>query len=218
MAYYSRHSIFLPNNDKQKLQFIQSLLDEDGLSFVLQEETVYQHDGEPLIAPCISDANWNSGSGYVWYDFEHDMERISEEFFQKYPDDTINVYVKTENGFENLYEFFDGGVHDTEVIHYQIELNKVCEELNQRTSIDRLPLFEVIDIAQHPTILYHYGAYTFIGYNVFELYGDFSQHFELAISYGDSGRNYNNLLDRIKAQQILYDNLLERRKAESLRL
>ena len=137
----------------------------------------------------------------------------SPEFFQKYPDDTINVYVKTENGFENLYEFYDGGVHDTEVIHYQIELNKVCEELNQRTSIDRLPLFEVIDIAQHPTILYHYGAYTFIGYNVFELYGDFSQHFELAISYGDSGRNYNNLPDRIKAQQILYDNLVERRKA-----
>lgn len=213
MAYYSRHSIFLPNNNKQKLQFIQSLLDEDGLSFVLQEETVYQYDGEPLIAPCISDVNWNSGSGYVWYDFEHDMERIAEEFFQKYPDDTITVYVKTEDGFENLYEFYDGGVRDTEVIHFQTELNKVCEELNQRTSKEQLPLFEVMDIAHHLTILYQNGAYTFIGYNVFELYGDFDQHFELTISYGDSSRNYNNLPGRIKAQQILYDNLVERRKA-----
>ena len=42
MAYYSRHSIFLPNNDKQKLQFLKSLLDEDDLPFVLQEETALE--------------------------------------------------------------------------------------------------------------------------------------------------------------------------------
>jgi hypothetical protein len=217
MAYYSRHSIFLLNNDKQKLLFIKSLLDKDDLSFVLQEEAVYRYDGELLTVPCISDVNWNDGSGYVWYDFETDMERVSEEFNQTYPDETINVYVKTEDGLENLYEFCDGGSSNTEVIHYQAELNKVCEELNQIASKEQLPLFEVVAIANHPTILFHYGAYTFIGYNVFELYGDFDQHLELTISYGDSGRNYNNLPERIEAQQILYDNLQERRKAGYLR-
>lgn len=63
MAYNSRHSIFLRNNDKQKLSFIQSILDEEKLSFVLQEETVYQYDGEPLTVLCISDVNWNDGDG-----------------------------------------------------------------------------------------------------------------------------------------------------------
>lgn len=113
MAYNSRHSIFLHNNDKQKLLFLKSLLDEEDLFFVLQEETVYQYDGEPLTVPCISDINWNYGDGYVWHDFE--------------------------------------------------------------------------------------------------------QHFELTVSYGDSGRNYNNLPYRIKAQQILYEHLLEKRKAGKLR-
>ena len=45
----------------------------------------------------------------------------------------------------------------------------------------------------------------------------FRNYFGLTISYGDSGRNYNNLPERIEAQQILYDNLLERRKAGYLR-
>ena len=104
MAYYSRHSVFLHDNDKQKLSLVQSILNEEGLSFVLQEETVYQYDGESLTVPCISDVNWNDGDGYVWYDFETDMERISEKFNWQYPEDTIIVYVKTEDGFENLYE------------------------------------------------------------------------------------------------------------------
>jgi hypothetical protein len=63
MAYNSRHSISLRNNDKQKLSFIQSILDEEKLSFVLQEETVYQYDGKPLTVLCISDVNWNDGDG-----------------------------------------------------------------------------------------------------------------------------------------------------------
>ena len=93
MAYNSRHSIFLHNNDKQKLLFLKSLLDEEDLFFVLQEETVYQYDGEPLTVPCISDINWNYGDGYVWHDFETDMERISEKFNRQYPDDVISIYV-----------------------------------------------------------------------------------------------------------------------------
>lgn len=217
MAYYSRHSIFLLNNDKQKLQFIKSLLDKNDLSFVMQEETVYQYDGEPLTVSCISDVNWNEGSGFVWYDFEHDMEQISEKFNQKYHDEPINVYVKTEDGLENLYEFYDGGSCDTEIIHYQVELIKVCEELNQKNAEVPVPLFEVIDIAHHPTVLFHFGAYTFIGYNVFELYSEDNRTYGAVASFGHSSRNYNHLPYRAKAQQILYDYLLEIRKAGKLR-
>ena len=217
MAYNSRHSIFLRCNDKQKLLFLKSLLDEEDLFFVLQEETVYQYDGEPLTVPCISDINWNYGDGYVWHDFETDMERISEKFNRQYPDDVISIYVKTEDGFENLYEFHDGGVRNTDIIHYQAELNKVCEELNQISSKERLPLFEVIDIANHPTILFHYGAYTFIGYNIFEIYSDCCQYFKTEIPIGSPIRNYDHTPFRIKALQILYNNLLERRKTGNLR-
>ena len=218
MAYNSRHSIFLHNNDKQKLLFLKSLLDEEDLFFVLQEETVYQYDGEPLTVPCISDINWNYGDGYVWYDFETDMERISEKFNQQYPDDVISVYVKTEDGFENLYEFCEGSLrNNVEVIHYQEELNKVCEELNQNAPEASLPLYEVIDIADHPTVPFHYGAYTFIGYNIFEIYSECCQYFKTEIPIGSPIRNYDHTPFRIKALQILYNNLLERRKTGNLR-
>ena len=217
MAYNSRHSIFLYSNDKQKLLFLKSLLDEEDLCFVLQKETVYQYDGEPLTVLCISDINWNYGDGYVWHDFETDMERISEKFNRQYPDDVISIYVKTEDGFENLYEFHDGGVRNTDIIHYQAELNKVCEELNQNAPEASLPLYEVIDIADHPTVLFHYGAYTFIGYNIFEIYSECCQYFKTEIPIGSPIRNYDHTPFRIKALQILYNNLLERRKTGNLR-
>lgn len=86
----------------------------------------------------------NDGDGYVWYDFETDMERISEKFNRQYPEDAIIVYVKTEDGFENLYEFQDGGLNsDEEIIHCQAELQKVCEGLNQITSKEQLPLLKL---------------------------------------------------------------------------
>ena len=217
MAYNSRHSIFLRSNDKQKLLFLKSLLDEEDLCFVLQKETVYQYDGEPLTVLCISDINWNYGDGYVWYNIETDMERISEKFNHRYPDDVISIYVKTEDGFENLYEFHDGGVRNTDIIHYQAELNKVCEELNQNAPEASLPLYEVIDIADHPTVLFHYGAYTFIGYNIFEIYSDCCQYFKTEIPIGSPIRNYDHTPFRIKALQILYNNLQERRKTGNLR-
>ena len=217
MAYNSRHSIFLRCDDKQKLLFLKSLLDEEDLCFVLQKETVYQYDGEPLTVLCISDINWNYGDGYVWYNFETDMERISEKFNHHYPDDVISIYVKTEDGFENLYEFHDGGVRNTDIIHYQAELNKVCEELNQNAPEAPLPLYEVIDIADHPIVLFHYGAYTFIGYNIFEIYSECCQYFKTEIPIGSPIRNYDHTPFRIKALQILYNNLLERRKTGNLR-
>lgn len=218
MAYHSRHSIFLHDNDKQKLSIVQSILNEEGLSFVLQEETVYQYDGESLTVPCISDVNWNDGDGYVWYDFETDMERISQKFNRQYPEDTIIVYVKTEDGFENLYEFQDGSLSsDGEIIHYQSELQKVCMGLNRMASKAPLKLYEVIDIAHHPTILFHYGAYTFIGYNIYEIYSHDNYSFDTTAVIAFPSRNYDSLPCRIKAQQILYENLLERRKKGTLR-
>ena len=217
MAYYSRHSIFLYDNDKQKLLYLQTLIEEEELSFELREETVYQYDGEPLNMLCISDANYDPEIGCSWYWFDHDMERVSEKFNQKYPDDQIAVYVKTEDGYEILYEFHDGVSNYTDIIHFQTELNKVCEELNQKNAEVPVPLFEVIDIAHHPTVLFHFGAYTFIGYNVFELYSEDNRSYGAIASLGHSSRNYNHLPYRAKAQQILYDYLLEIRKAGKLR-
>ena len=217
MAYYSRHSIFLYDNDKQKLLYLQTLIEEEELSFELREETVYQYDGEPLNMLCISDANYGPEIGCSWYWFDHDMERVSEKFNQKYPDDQIAVYVKTEDSYEILYEFHDGVSNYTDIIHFQPELNKVCEELNQKNAEVSVPLFEVIDIAHHPTVLFHFGAYTFIGYNVFELYSEDNRTYVGVASFGHSSRNYNHLPYRAKAQQILYDYLLEIRKAGKLR-
>ena len=134
MAYYSRHSIFLYDNDKQKLFYLQSLIEEEKLSFELREEIVYQYDGEPLNMLCISDANYGPEIGCAWYSFYDDMERVSEKFNQRYPDDRIAVYVKTEDSYEILYEFHDGVSNYTDIIHFQTELNKVCEELNLKNA------------------------------------------------------------------------------------
>ena len=218
MGYYSRHSIFLQDNDRQKLELIQKLLEEEDVDFDIREETVYLYDGETVIVPCVSDENWNSGFGFKWYDFEYDMKKVSEKFNQQYPDEVIMVYVKTEDGFEIQYEFLDGeSRNDIEVVHYQRELEKVCQELNKMSEKDWVPLYQVLDVARHPTILCHYGVYTFIGYNVFELYSDFNKGFEISRSLGHCSRHYENIPGRIKAMQILYDNLVERRMAGRLR-
>jgi hypothetical protein len=145
------------------------------------------------------------------------MKRISEKFNRKYPNDVISVYVKTEDGFEDLYEFRDGSMSsDEEIIHYQTELQKVCEELNLMASETPLQLYEVIDIAHHPTIVFHYGAFTFIGYNIYEIYSHDNYSFDTTAVIASSSRNYDSLPYRIKAQQILYDNLLEKRAAGTL--
>ena len=218
MGYYSRHSIFLKDNDRQKLTLIQKLLEEEDVAFDIREEMVYLYDGESITVPCVSDEDWNSGFGYKWYDFEYDMKKVSEKFNRQYPDEVIEVYVKTEDGFEMLYDFLDGELrNDIEVVHYQRELEKVCEELNNRCEKDWVPLYQILDVTHHPTILCHYGAYTFIGYNVFELYSDFTKHFSISRSLGHCSRHYENITGRIKALQILYDNLVERRMSRRLR-
>ena len=80
-----------------------------------------------------------------------------------------------------------------------------------------LQLYEVIDIAHHPTILFHYGAYTFIGYNIYEIYSHDNYSFDTTAVIAFPSRNYDSLPYRIKAQQILYNNLLEKRKMGTLR-
>ena len=218
MGYYSRHSIFLQKPDMQKLKLIQSLLEEKDISFLIRKKKVYLFNGEALHVPCVCDVNWNSGLGYMWYEFDYDMEYVSERFNQQYPDEIINVYVKTEDGFELLYEFLDGGKKSEEdVIHYQRELEKVCKKLNKRKEKHKLPLYKVIDVAGHPTIACHYGAYTMIGYNVLELFGCYWQSYCLIEPIGYASTNYSNLPDKIRALQILNDNLEERRNNGTLR-
>ena len=145
----------------QKLKFIQDLLEEKNISFLIRKKKVYLFNGECLHVLCVCDVNWNAGLGYMWYDFNGDMEYVSEHFNQQYPGEIINVYVKTEDIFELLYEFQDGGKKSEEdVIHYQRELEKVCKKLNKRKEKHKLPLYKVIDVAGHPTIACHYGVYT----------------------------------------------------------
>jgi hypothetical protein len=56
-----------------------------------------------------------------------------------------------------------------------------------------------------------------IGYNVLELFGCYWQSYCLIEPIGYASTNYSNLPDKIKALQILNDNLEERRKTGTLR-
>ena len=69
MVYYSRHSIFLQDNDRQKLSLINKLLEEEDVAFDIREEMVYLYDGESITVPCVSDENWNSGFGFKYNQF-----------------------------------------------------------------------------------------------------------------------------------------------------
>lgn len=58
MGYYSRHSIFLQDTDRQKLSLIKKLLEEEDAAFDIREETVYLYDGEAITVPCVSDEKY----------------------------------------------------------------------------------------------------------------------------------------------------------------
>lgn len=87
-------------------------------------------------------------------------------------------------------------------------LLKICKDKRHELSSS---------IGRKQTVLFHFGAYTFIGYNVFELYSEDNRTYGDVASFGHSSRNYNHLPYRAKAQQILYDYLLEIRKTGKLR-
>ena len=217
MGYYSRHAIFLQDNDRQKLTAIQKLLEDKDIHFIIRKQTVYLENGEALKVPCISDVKWNSGMGYKWYDFDYDMQAVSEQFNEQYPDVKILAYEKTGDGFELLHTFLNGEkLHYDDVIHYEKELEKVCKSLNSRSSHHGLHYYKIVNVAHHPTIAFHGGAYTFIGYNVLELYEDL-WHFHLTPPFvGHGCQNYNFLQGRIKAMQILNDYLIAKRDAGKL--
>ena len=50
---------------------------------------------------------------------------------------------------------------------------------------------KVIDIAHHPTILFHYGAYTFIRYNIYEIYSHDYYSFDTTAVIAFPSRNYD---------------------------
>lgn len=217
MGYYSRHAIFLQDNDFQKLTTIQKFLEDRDIHFIIRKQTVYLENGEPLRVPCISDVNWNSGMGCKWYDLDNDMQAISELFNEQYPDSKIQLYEKTENGFEFFHAYLNGeNLYDDEIIHYRKELEKVCKSLNTRASRHRLHFYKIVSVAHHPTIAFHGGAYTFIGYNVFELYEDLWRFHLPPPFVGHSCQNYNCLPGRIKAMQVLNEYLIAIRDAGKL--
>lgn len=217
MGYYSRHAIFLKDNDIQKLKTIQKYLEDKDISFLIRKQTVYLENGESLRVSCISDVNWNSGMGYKWYDFDYDMKDISELFNNQFPDTEILVYEKTEDGFELLHTFLNGErLRCDDVIHYQKGLEKVCNSLNKRVSKNSMPYYTIISVARHPTVAFHGGAFTFIGYIVFELYEDHWRFHLTPPLIGHGCQNYNFLPNRIKAMQLLNDYLLTIRDAGKL--
>lgn len=218
MGYYSRHAIFLMDNDVRKLKTIQKLLEDKDIFFLIRQQTVYLENGEPRRVSCISDVNWNSGMGYKWYDFDYDMSAVSEEFNKQFPDIQILIYEKTEDNFEVLHTYLSGErLHYDDVIHYQKELEKVCNSLNTWANRHNLQYYRIVNVAHHPTVVYHGGAYTFIGYMVFELY-EVNWRFNLKPPrLGHGCQNYDFLPDRIKAMQLLNDYLLSIRDAGELR-
>lgn len=52
MGYYSRHAIFLKDDDIQKLKTIQKYLEDKDISFLIRKQTVYLENGESLRVSC----------------------------------------------------------------------------------------------------------------------------------------------------------------------
>ena len=74
-------------------------------------EDIFRSDGEPLTVRCISDIGWNSGSGLKWYDFDTELERVSEEFAKEFPEEEPSgwpVVLHNHGAFVNIkYNVFE---------------------------------------------------------------------------------------------------------------
>lgn len=214
MGYYVQHKIYLKDKSRDKLELLQDLLEQYNEGMTIETDIVYDDDGESVETLCLSDATSNFGLGTTWYPFERNMEDISELFNEKYPDETIYVYTKSEDGFEETYRFEDGGYDSHRVTHFRQELDKVCKNLNAKGDSACGGLFSVRKIAGHPTVRFHDGAYTVIDWNYFELYGQSyngSYTTESPKTIHHSSRNYNSLEDRARAMKILYDYIVKHR-------
>lgn len=142
------------------------------------------------------------------------MADISIAFNEKYQDDVIYVYTKSEDGFEETYSFKDGDYNSTTVIHFRQELRKVCNKLNAMKHKSNIGLYEVHMIARHPTVRFHDGAYTMIGWNFFELFGNcFSGGYSTMPpnAMHHPSRNYSSLEERSRAMKLLYDYIVQHR-------
>lgn len=214
MGYYVQHKIYLKDNSRDKLELLQDLLEEYNGKMEIGMDTVYDDDGEPREVLCLSDASWNFGSGSTWYTFDMNLADVSETFNEKYPDETIYVYTKSEDGLEYTCRFEDGGYDSDNVTHYRQELDMVCKELNKEEGSAFGGLFNVQLVAGHPTVRFREGAYTMIGWNYFELYGEAYRGgyaTEAPKTMCHSSRNYNSLEDRARAMKLLYDYIVEHR-------
>lgn len=214
MSYYVKHKFYFENNCREKLELLQNLLREyfDGME--IKMDTVYDDDGEPKKVLCLSDECWNCGSGTTWYTFETNVADISLAFNEMYQGEIIYAYTKSEDGFEDTYGFKDGDYNRSKVIHYRKELRKVCNKLNSKKNKASRGLYEVHMIAGHPTVRFHDGAYTMIGWNYFELFdtcfsGGYSTVAPDAMYH--PSRNYNSMEGRSRAMKLLYDYIVQHR-------
>ena len=215
MGYYMRHTIYLQDSNEEKLIYITELLHQQEVEFIITEETVFDDNGEPISVRCVSDANWNCGSGYKWPDLDYNMQQVSEHFNQKYPDEEIRMYIRTEDNYEATLAFLNGSqIRESKIYHYRNELDSICLELEEKQSVEYFELYKVHIIHQRPIVLHHDGAYVMIGFNVFELFKNrFKRQYTTIPPEPHHGHwNYNNLEFKIQAQQVLF-NLLSNLRA-----
>lgn len=214
MGYYVQHKIFLKDNSREKLELLQNLLEQYFCRLDIENNTVYDDDGEPMEMLCLSDAQWNFGSGTTWYTFDMNVADVSVTFNEKYPNETIYVYTKSEEGHEETYRFADGGCRSDKVTHYRQELEKACEQLNADKIEACGGLYNVQMVEGYPTIRFRDGAYTMIDWNYFELYWQgLSKGYSTKApeTMCHSSRNYSSLEDRSRAMKLLYDYIVEHR-------
>jgi len=223
MGYYTRHSVYLEVFDEYKMNKLDRLLRERDVWLSDNVEDIFQSDGEPLTVRCLSDIGWNSGFGLKWYDFDTDLERVSEEFAKEFPNDEIVVYAKGEDGNETEYRFLDGQMIDRSVIvHYSDILGQVCGVLNEMKPESTPPLGEVFMVPSAisdkpdgpygwPVVLHNHGAFVNIKYNVFELLHTADGYRYKGVPYDYGCRHFECIPGKIRALKSLFDELIKRR-------
>ena len=140
------------------------------------------------------------------------MESISDQYSMEFsPDDSIHVYTKTEDNYECLYEFCNGDYRWQQIYHYRKELEKVTAYLNDcRPELVWL-FFEVFEVYNHPVVKYHYGAFVYLGFNVYEIHSIYNQDYQIEVPVGHPCFHYDNIPERIRAEKCLHDYLVLRR-------
>ena len=223
MGYYTRHSVYLEVFDEYKMNRLDRLLKEREVWLRDNVEDIFRSDGEPLNVRCLSDIGWNSGSGLKWYDFDTDLERVSEEFAKEFPEEEIVVYTKDEYDNETEYRFHDGQMTDqSEIVHYSDILGEICGFLNEMKP-ENTPPFRKVFMAPSafsdkpdgpsgwPVVLHNHGAFVNIKYNVFELLHTADGYRYEGVPYDYGCRHFECIPGKIRALQSFFDELIKRR-------